>query len=274
MSKRKQSSVILGYGELAVFEKLIARINHEFKTNPRYQRSVNSIDIRVRTAEPLDTVFDMIIDTKYYTFECELHVSSNEKDLRTKLTEKRHSMTVEGLIIAIDHSNSSTSSSPPSSSSRECPATNLIKSANLSHVFQEQRILDDSFGLSLLVHVGAADPNVKELAKKEMEKINEDFQEFELHLDNTAQVNRSRENSKEQEGDEDEEEDEEDDFSTLDELINTLFVHNWANMNRKSEKESHTKKEPTGNLYFSVYLQRFSFTSLKFLEILFYLFFL
>lgn len=264
--------MILGYGELAVFEKLIARINHEFKTNPRYQRSVNSIDIRVRTAEPLDTIFDMIIDTKYYTFECELHVTSNEKDLRTKLTEKRHSTTVEGLIIALDHNNSSTSS--PSSSLPSCPATNLIKSANLSHVFQEQRILDDSFGLSLLVHVGAADPNVKELAKKEMEKINEDFQEFELYLDNTAQVNRSRETSKDQEGeeyeDDDDDEEEDDDFSTLDELINTLFVHNWANMNRKSEKESHTKKEPIGsNLYFPVYLQTFSFTSLKFLKICF-----
>ena len=226
--KKRRSSLIVGYGEVEVFEKLIERINHEFKTNPRYQRSVNSIDIRVR-ADTLDSVFDMIIDTRYYTFECELHVTSNENDLRTKLVEKRDSShTIEGLIVALDHNNSTTL----------CPST-LIKSANLGD-------LADDAALNLLVHVGAVDPSVKLKVKQEMEKkLNDEILEFELHLDNTVQVNKKLQEEREEKescgeirGENEEEEEEEEDFSTLDELINCLFVHNWQNMDRKTDSSS------------------------------------
>lgn len=241
--KKQPPSLIVGYGELTVFEKLVAHINNEFKTNPRYQRSVNSIDIRMRT-DTVDTVFDIVIDTKYYTFESELHVASNEKDLRTKLLEKRASTTIEGLIVALDHASTSAVLPPP------C----FIKSAINIAEFRETFVDSKNGGLNLLVHVGTTDPNIKKTAKQEMEKISEEVLEFELYLDNTAKTNTLIDKEKENLDEDEEEEEEEEDFSALDELINCLFVHNWVNMDRKNEKDLHKhRKELNRNLRFFIF---------------------
>lgn len=232
---KRSPSLIVGYGEFTVFEKLVARINHEFKTNPRYQRSVNSIDIRMR-ADTTDTVFDIVIDTKYYTFECELHVASNEKDLRTKLLEKRASNTIEGLIVALDYNSSTTAIN--------VPAPHFIKSAVNMAEFKETFVDSETGGLNVLVHVGTGDPHVKKTAKQELEKIGDEILEFELYLDNTATATAAQVNNKN--GVDNEEEEEEEDFSALDELINCLFVHNWVNMNRKDTFSSHTTKQLNG----------------------------
>lgn len=204
-------SSIIGYGDLALFEKLISRINEEFKSNPRYKDSLNSIDISVRN----DGVYDMTIDTKYYRFECELHLTSSESDLKAKIENKLDdSTTIEGIIVA--HCEQSSKS---------------IKSAR----FEQFRDHPDLGALCLLIHFGGLTDAAKREAKNEMAKLNEDFVEFELSLEEQEK------NGKEKESDDEDE----DEFSSLDELINCFFVHSWENMKRKTANDK--EKNKNGN---------------------------
>lgn len=238
MALVKKKSSLIGYGELVLFKNLINRINQEFASNRKYKNSLNTISITAQNGT--ESAYDVRIDTKYYTHECELHLVSSESEFSAKLAEKSDAALheIEGLIVLL----------------ADGGALKFPKAIQLD------KYQDTNLGrLSILIHVGLVDSATKKEAKNEISKLNEDFYEFEL-----TSLNEDSIPIEIKEKNDDDSDEEDDEFSVLDELINCLFVHDWINMVRKTEKESSLRFK-SGNLYYRVQIEPFPLILLKYL---------
>jgi hypothetical protein len=194
-------------------------INREFETNLKYKNGLNQIkfikeDITPTTtiAADDDSLLNLKINTKYYDLNGRVKlIDINNNDFQID--------SIECLIIVL--------------------TSTLQIDQNLNDKI-EKVLAQNGDCLKLIIHYqkDQKDQKDQKLDSIQTNKIRDKFEDFvEIFL-----FNKNDQNDNESEDD--------DDFDSLDELFNTLFVHNWSNIQlketnkpQKTEKDHKDQKE-------------------------------
>jgi len=201
---------IIAFGNPNEYQKLFHLLNNEFSNNDTYKNKPNQMSINANAPENVNS-YEIKIRTKYYDSDLSLEIFPlNELD--TKIDDKTIVENLEGVFLLVSQS----SDHELIQSSKSCK--NFFKSK-------------ENY-LNILITNNYSDT-------MSQEKVNNFLNQCETFVEIKLELNQDHLSSKE----ESDSDNDESDFTSLDELINLIFVNNWSVRTLKSEKVSNKIKE-------------------------------
>lgn len=208
------STNIIGFGDVNLFNKLFQKLNSQFSTNETYANKPNQISISGKTNQATN-LFEMKITTKYYDLDLDLEILSLDM-LEEKVGDNKvgaHGL--EGIFFLL---------------------TQESDVHRLNTVQCEQFLNDNQNCLSVLITDESSQID-QESVKHFLNKY-EHFVPIELELMKETTVLSGEEND----------DSDESSFTDLDELINLVFVQSWSNMRLKNGKAAQASMPDTTSI--------------------------